>query len=819
MGGMTANASQDGLDRPSISIIVPVYNVEPYLRECLDSVVNQTLREIEIVCVDDASTDGSPAILKEYAAKDERIRVISFPENRSLSQARKDGVLAATGEYILFLDADDYLDRRACEILLEQMEKHRVDILHFGTRVINAGRSTDRRIESIRDYTRPHGGRLEGNEVFEGFFCKGLYHHTLWNKMYTSELCRRAFALVEDGSFPKAQDLYAFTLLAYFARTYQGLPDVDLIHYRFGSGVTGQSRMSFSNFQRFCQQSKVPPAIRRFLEGQGVWDEYRGDFGRMRDKLLGDCVWNWSTYLVAEDQALGFDLLVEQWGAVETVSAMAREGWNQRSKMAQALAGARALACRKASIRTVGTYYQKISNGGVQRVLCSLIPMWKGMGYEVVLFTDEPPSPDDYPLPEGVKRVVLPPRAESEGEQYGARARLLAEALEEHGVDTMVYHAWLANTLLWDLLVVKSLGIPFAVNTHSVFSCMILSGNAYFPEVPAIYGLCDAVVSLSRVDRQFWSHFAPRAFYLPNPLTFDVEKVARAKLASRDVLWVGRFSAEKRPLDAIQIMAEVVRSVPDARLRMLGSGPNEELNGQIRREIEDSGLSGSVELCGYHPEVEPFYEAASVYLSTSRYEGFPMGLVESKSHGVPCVMYELPYIEMCRGGEGIAAVKQRDIHAAAAAVIALLADDEYRVRMGDAARRSLQPFADADLAGGWQEVLEAMVSGAPLSAGAEVDETERIMMETLMTHYRQGCRLFHLREDKLARCKQDREALKEKVRKTRQELKLSRQKLSKVVRQEKALRNSWSYRLGRAMLYIPGLLLKAARKARGGERR
>ena len=349
--------------RPRISIVVPVCNVEPYLRECLDSVVNQTLPAIEIVCVDDASTDGSAAILGEYAAKDARIRVITYAENQGASQIRKRGVMSAVGDYILFLDSDDYLDRRACEVLLEQMEKHRVDILHFGTRVINAGNSTDRRVESIREFSRPHGGRLEGKEVFDGFFRRGLYRHTLWNKMYPLELCQRAFAQVEDGSFPKGQDLYAFTLLAFFARSYQGLPDVELIHYRFGSGVTGQNRMSLSHFERYCQQAKVPPAIRRFLEGQGVWEEYRGDFGRMREKLLEDCVWNWGTYLVAEEQARGFDLLVEQWGAVETISAMAREGWNQRSKMAHALVGARALACRKTAIRTVGTYYQKISNG------------------------------------------------------------------------------------------------------------------------------------------------------------------------------------------------------------------------------------------------------------------------------------------------------------------------------------------------------------------------------------------------------------------------------------------------------------------------
>ena len=83
---------------PRVSIIIPVYNVESYLRQCLDSVVNQTMRDIEAVCVDDGSTDGSAAILREYAAKDTRIKVISIP-NSGTVVARQEAVAAATGEF------------------------------------------------------------------------------------------------------------------------------------------------------------------------------------------------------------------------------------------------------------------------------------------------------------------------------------------------------------------------------------------------------------------------------------------------------------------------------------------------------------------------------------------------------------------------------------------------------------------------------------------------------------------------------------------------------------------------------------------------
>ena len=95
---------------PKISIIVPVYNTEKYLRKCLDSLVNQTLSDIEIICINDCSTDNSLEILRKYASKDNRIKVIDFKDNRGAAYARNVGIEEANGEYIGFVDSDDFVD-------------------------------------------------------------------------------------------------------------------------------------------------------------------------------------------------------------------------------------------------------------------------------------------------------------------------------------------------------------------------------------------------------------------------------------------------------------------------------------------------------------------------------------------------------------------------------------------------------------------------------------------------------------------------------------------------------------------------------------
>lgn len=112
----------------AVSIIVPVYNVEAYLRRCLDSVMSQTLHDIEVIIVDDGSPDGSPAICDAYAASDSRVKVI-HKQNAGLGLARNSGIEIATGEYIAFLDSDDYLEPTALHRLYSLAKDNSLDII------------------------------------------------------------------------------------------------------------------------------------------------------------------------------------------------------------------------------------------------------------------------------------------------------------------------------------------------------------------------------------------------------------------------------------------------------------------------------------------------------------------------------------------------------------------------------------------------------------------------------------------------------------------------------------------------------------------
>ena len=115
-------------EQPLVSVIIPVYNVERYLAQCLDSVSHQTYQNLEIICVNDGSRDGSPDILRRYADEDARIQVID-KANGGVSRARNDALDCARGEYIMFVDSDDWVEPDACENAVNAMREYDADIV------------------------------------------------------------------------------------------------------------------------------------------------------------------------------------------------------------------------------------------------------------------------------------------------------------------------------------------------------------------------------------------------------------------------------------------------------------------------------------------------------------------------------------------------------------------------------------------------------------------------------------------------------------------------------------------------------------------
>lgn len=184
-----------------ISVIVPVYNVEKYLDKCVESIVNQTYKELEIILVDDGSTDNCPAMCDEWAKKDSRIKVI-HKENGGLSNARNVGLDFAKGEYITFVDSDDYLFNQSLEKMLKALEEYEADISMVSSI------SVDHKGNVLSENILLRNAVYFGEEIVEEFVIP--LNTSVWNKMFRSNC-------IDNYKFPSGkvhgEDLVFFTQL------------------------------------------------------------------------------------------------------------------------------------------------------------------------------------------------------------------------------------------------------------------------------------------------------------------------------------------------------------------------------------------------------------------------------------------------------------------------------------------------------------------------------------------------------------------------------------------------------------------------------
>lgn len=232
---------------PKVTVVIPVYNVAAYLPQCLDSVVTQTLNEIEIICVNDGSKDNSLDILKDYAARDNRIKIID-KVNAGVSAARNDGIAAAAGKYIAFLDGDDFLEADCLEKAYETAENGNFDAVIFKHNLVEG----DKKLV----WDAPEFGGVEEDKLLYAFSA------VIWNKLY-----RTAFLKENQIMFPlgiKIAEDTIFSLMCFFHHPVCGFCDGHFYNYRLNrdNSATADKRCIYGEVTAYS-----------YLEQVGVFQE------------------------------------------------------------------------------------------------------------------------------------------------------------------------------------------------------------------------------------------------------------------------------------------------------------------------------------------------------------------------------------------------------------------------------------------------------------------------------------------------------------------------------------------------------------------
>lgn len=429
---------------------------------------------------------------------------------------------------------------------------------------------------------------------------------------------------------------------------------------------------------------------------------------------------DWLFDAPAAERHTRFANIVEAFGVPAVAAEMLSMRAANAGRIAKRLAGNPLLDSRRRPMKTIGLFVTRLRGGGAERVVSRLAFLFREHGFDVVLFSQEPPNPEDYPLPDGIARVHLPIKAPDPEERF----RILSSALSEHGIDIYLHHAEKNPWLLPDLFTVKSAGVPFVSCSHGCFGSQLITAGTYLEPQIQVQQLSDAVVVLSEDFAFCYRALGVPAFVIPNPQTFVPADRPPDRPEQDVLLWLSRKHPVKNYLAPVRILAEVVKARPGVKLLMIGEPQDPDCNRKIRKLAKALGVGDRVEIKPNSNDVDALYEAAAVVLVTSVSEASPMVVAEAMNKGVPVVLFELPYVERLKKCPSVPQVPFNDCAAAAGEVVKLLESETTWRALSEAELSVARYFAGIDLFARWMELFDS-ISGKPSRTSLARSEEER----------------------------------------------------------------------------------------------
>ena len=285
---------------PKISVIMPVYNQEKYLEDCLESILHQSFEDIEVICVDDGSTDTSLSILNRYEKRDLRIKVLQ-QENQGAGVARNNGLVAAAGEYVIFLDSDDFFDSRLLERLYGEIRKSgseivvcRSDRYHQKTKKYIACPWT------VRNSLLPEKMPFSSTDIKKDFFKAFVWWP--WDKLYRKAFVDRLG--IQYQNLRTTNDLFFVAGAMLKAERISYIDDV-LVHHRVGM----ESSLSVTREKSWDCFYKALLQLREFLKQEGLYTRFEQDY---INYCLHFSLWNLET-LHGYSYCLLYTALRDKW--------------------------------------------------------------------------------------------------------------------------------------------------------------------------------------------------------------------------------------------------------------------------------------------------------------------------------------------------------------------------------------------------------------------------------------------------------------------------------------------------------------------------
>lgn len=663
---------------PLVSIIIPNYNNETYLEHCIESTLSQTLEHIEIIIVDDASSDGSAEIIKRMASTSNKIRVIWHKENAGTHMARKSGVLAARGRFVMFLDADDFLASNACEIAYSHIVRG-YDIVAFDEITINRGRYNGKDYKWFINYLkRTPKAYLEGQEMLDALFNTHALSWQTIKKIYLREIIQVAFNDLKDGRLVFADDPYGLLGICKYARNILKVDD-KLYYYNYGAGVSQKNNPAVIFNIESCNKALISYAIESSININT--DDINSYHCKVALGKLFDSYHNEGIPDIYKKIAHKFGLMAVSGALQEFYAA-------DSVKMIKNFLRFKSYNHQPKEYKNICLYFQHINIGGTETILLHLSRLLRNCGYRVVIFT-EGVNQDSILLGE-VERIITIKAYGDSKEDVKKYVHGLASQLKLNNIDLMINFITYRPYIIWDIVTCDFLEIPLFFSLHTdqnqlIYLNMYGHSHHFYED---LYKCSDLITCLSRYSELYFRAHGINAVYVPNPVPLP-EFQDKPSIIPKNLVFVGRLGDPVKQVNQLLlILIDVLRIYPNVKLYLVGGLGSVEQENEFRDRANRLGLNENIIFTGWTQNVDYYLRQCSIFVSTSFWEGFPMGVSESLAIGLPCVIYDLP-IELANNNPALITVPQGDYTAAAREIVKLFDNPTLWRHLSKIARASV----------------------------------------------------------------------------------------------------------------------------------
>ncbi|MGV9194692.1 glycosyltransferase [Microbacterium sp. MC2] len=764
---------------PAASIVVPLYNDEAWVARALHSCLSQTRRDIEVICVDDASADNTSAIVAEFAVDDDRIRLIQLESNQSAFQARRVGVEAASAPFVMFLDGDDELRQDAVAVAIQRATQTKADVVGFGVDVRSDDGARSPRFE--RSLQPKHSKLVAPNIVRSLFPADAPAQGHLWRYLWKTELLRRAYAgSTSDEKYYRANDIPVTFLALAAASKYASTPE-KLYLYHFRRGTSGHGVTDVEKFRFYLGAIDAISSIGTRVRSHAVSPSLMPSYESARRSIMGNIL----RYLVDDTEdairkpcfqmlrdRVADDIELLRAAAVfcpESIELFAERG----DPSPRVRHEARSVLLTTGNLRA----------GGVQGVLTAQAHHLRDAGFIVTVAVFDP-APAVYELPPDVMVVHAPGGSDSD------RILWWSNFLRNHQIDVVIDHHILYNRR-WPLLAIAAqcVGVKTIGWLHNFALRPMADRDDRISFLLRNLPYLETVVVLSQADVAFWKlQGINNVVWLPNPIAHlepahGTVPHQRQRSDRIELAWWGRLQqGTKQVRDLVQVGERLAALGVDFHLSIIGPDSPDLTARQVVEEARKRGIEDRVTLTGalHGDALAARIQSAHLLLLTSVIEGYPLTLVEAQANGLPVIMYELPWLAYVQGNDAIVSVPQGDKWAMAEAVAELAQDEDRYAALSRAALEAARRALSHDFASLYTQLVRGALPGhySPSPTGAD----SALLLRWAVFFAERNARITRREVGRLEN-------------RLRDSLRLSREL--------KDLKSGWSFRLGRTITSIP----------------